>query len=518
MEVKEFNKILILDYGSQVTQLIARRIREAGVYSEILPWNAAFAKIKQANPKAIILSGGPARVQDTGAPDLNPEIFSLQIPILGICYGMHLLAKNLGGQIAESQSREYGASNFTLLNRDSLLWQGLEGDSERVVWMSHGDIVSELPPDFEVLGKTATLDIAAFANQKRQIYGLQFHPEMQHTKDGPQILQNFLFKIAKVEANWQMPAFIEHTIKRLKAEIGDSQVVCALSGGIDSTVTAMLLQKAIGKNLHSIFVDTGLLRVNEAEEVLDYLRNNCQLDLVLANAQERFLKELKGVTDPEVKRKAIGHTFIAVFEEEAAKLPKVEFLAQGTLYPDVIESVSVCGASSVIKSHHNVGGLPERMKLKLVEPLRDLFKDEVRALARELGLPDKVIKRHPFPGPGLAIRICGEVTESRLDVLRQADSIVREELEKSGWYDKVWQGFAVLLPLHTVGVMGDARTYGEIIALRIVDSLDAMTANWTQISHKVLENISGRITNEVAGVNRVVYDITSKPPATIEWE
>lgn len=507
--------VIILDYGSQVTQLIARRVREAGVYSEIQPWNISISKLKELAPAAIILSGGPASALESNAPGLNPEILAMNVPILGICYGMQLLALALGGSITPSSSREYGPAQLDLIS-PSPLWKGVQDRSQ--IWMSHGDTVSSLPEGFKTIGSTNTIKIAAIANEEKRIYGLQFHPEVHHSVAGVQILQNFIFQIAGLTPDWNMASFTEDTIATLRERLGDSQVICALSGGIDSTVVAVLLNKAIGNRLHCVFVNNGLLRLQEPEEVTETLKNHFDLNLIAIDAANIFLDKLKGVEDPEQKRKIIGHTFIEVFDAEAKKLPQVSYLAQGTLYPDVIESISQKGPNAVIKSHHNVGGLPETMKLSLVEPLRELFKDEVRKVAVELGIPDSIVWRQPFPGPGLAIRVLGAVSEERLHVLRQADRIVQEELRASGWHRKIWQGFAILLPLRTVGVMGDDRTYDNVIALRCVDSVDAMTADWSRLPPELLARISSRIINEVAGVNRVVYDISSKPPATIEWE
>lgn len=511
------SKVIIIDYGSQVTQLIARRVREAGVYSEIHPCIVTADAVRAMEPSAIILSGGPASVGEADAPTMDMGFLDLGVPVLGICYGMQLLAQNLKGQLSQSTTREYGPTDLHLKG-SCPLWDGLDMQSSTRVWMSHGDKVQTPPAGFEITASTSTLEVAAMAHVERRIYAVQFHPEVHHSEDGEHILRNFLFKIAKITPDWNMSSFVERVIAEMTEQVGDSHVVCALSGGIDSTVVAVLLHKAIGKRLHCIFVDNGVLRMGEGEEVVSYLREHFDLNLKFVQAQERFLSKLDGVSDPEKKRKIIGHTFIEVFDEEAKALGKVDFLAQGTLYPDVIESISHKGPSAVIKSHHNVGGLPDTMKLKLIEPLRELFKDEVRKVAAELGLPDFIVWRHPFPGPGLAIRVVGEITEERLEILRRADKIVQTELKDSGWYRKVWQGFAVLLPLKTVGVMGDGRTYEHVIALRVVDSVDAMTADWVRLPSELLERISSRIINEVKGVNRVVYDISSKPPSTIEWE
>lgn len=510
------SRVIIIDYGSQVTQLIARRVREAGIYSEILPCTTPVETVKAAKPGALILSGGPDSVGDEGAFTLDMELLDLNVPILGICYGMQLLAHHLGGKLATSTDREYGRAELEMC-ADSFLWDGLDQKNISVVWMSHGNHVTEAPKGFKVIAKTKTLDIAAMADEERGIYAVQFHPEVHHTTDGIRMLRNFLFKVANLKPDWTMRSFVERTIEECREKVGKSNVVLALSGGVDSSVVAALLHRAIGKQLHCIFVNHGLLRLNEGREVVDMMQKHLPgLNLKYVDASELFLSRLKGVEDPEQKRKIIGRTFIEVFEEEANSIENVTFLGQGTVYPDVIESISPKGV--VIKSHHNVGGLPERMKLKLIEPLRELFKDEVRKVAAELGLPDSLIWRHPFPGPGLAVRILGDITKERVATLQKADSIVREELKASGWYRKVWQGFAVLLPLRTVGVMGDSRTYENVVALRIVDSVDAMTADWSRLPDDLLARMSSRIINEVHGVNRVVYDISSKPPSTIEWE
>ena len=511
------SKVIIIDYGSQVTQLIARRVREAGVYSEIHPCVVTAKQVKAMRPSAIILSGGPASVGEKDAPALDKGFLDLGVPVLGICYGMQLLAYNLGGGLEQSETREYGPADLKFV-RSCALWDGIDISRASRVWMSHGDTVKTPPAGFLVTGSTDTLEVAAMADEARRIYAVQFHPEVHHSVDGDTMLRNFLFKIAKITPDWTMSSFVERVVKDVRETVGDGHVVCALSGGVDSTVVAVLLHKAIGKNLHCIFVDNGVLRSGEGDEVVNYLREHFDLNLKLVNAQDRFLDLLAGVEDPEKKRKIIGHTFIDVFDEEAKAIGNVEWLAQGTLYPDVIESVSHKGPSAVIKSHHNVGGLPEKMNMKLIEPLRELFKDEVRQVGAELGMPESVIWRQPFPGPGLAIRVIGEVTRERLEILRKADTIVQQELRDAGWYRKIWQGFAVLLPLKTVGVMGDGRTYEHVIALRCVDSVDAMTADWARLPYDLLERISRRIINEVKGVNRVVYDVSSKPPSTIEWE
>ena len=509
------SKVIIIDYGSQVTQLIARRVREAGVYSEIHACDVSAEKVKAMQPQAIILSGGPASVGGKDAPALDKGLLELGVPVLGICYGMQLLADALGGQLARSETREYGPAELTLTG-DCQLWDGVPEATR--VWMSHGDKVMAPPAGFETVARTPTLDVAAMACPERRIFAVQFHPEVHHTEEGETMLRNFLFKICGLAPDWTMSSFVERVVREAREKVGDRHVICALSGGIDSTVVAVLLHRAIGRHLHCIFVDNGLLRQGEVEEVRRLLIDNLDLNLNIVDASERFLSRLQGVEDPEKKRKIIGHTFIEIFDEESKKIEQVDFLAQGTLYPDVIESVSSKGPSAVIKSHHNVGGLPENMKLSLIEPLRELFKDEVRKVAVELGLPESMVWRQPFPGPGLSIRVLGEVTKERLAILRRADAIVQEEMRASGWYRKVWQGFAVLLPLKTVGVMGDGRTYEHVIALRVVDSVDAMTADWSRLPCDLVAKISGRIINEVAGVNRVVYDVSSKPPSTIEWE
>jgi GMP synthase (glutamine-hydrolysing) len=513
-----FDKILILDFGSQYTQLIARRVRECRIYSEIHPYNIPMDRVKSLSPKGIILSGGPASVYEKNAPLCDPAILRMGIPVLGICYGMQLIAQLLGGEVIHSEKREYGKAKLTL-ERDGKLFKGLgRKGSQRVVWMSHGDHVKTLPPGFHTIAHSKNTPFAAIEESQKRIYGLQFHPEVVHTQRGLDLIKNFLFHICECSNLWTIESFLEQTSHDLKKRIGSGKVICGLSGGVDSTVVALLLHQAVGNRLQCIFVNNGLLRKNEASQVVNLFRYHFKIPLIYANAENSFLRKLEGVTDPEDKRKKIGKEFISIFEREARKIGGVEYLAQGTLYPDVIESVSSKGPSATIKSHHNVGGLPEKMKLKLVEPLRELFKDEVRQLGKVLGLPDEIIKRQPFPGPGLAIRIVGEVNKERLKILRAADEIVMKEMEENGFLDRVWQSFAVLLPVKTVGVMGDERTYENVIALRVVGSQDGMTADWVRLPYRILEHLSNRIINEVKGVNRVVYDISSKPPSTIEWE
>ena len=518
MHARDFEgRILILDYGSQTTQLIARRVREAQVYSEIHPFHLSLDQIRAFDPKGIILSGGPASVYEEGAPINPPEIFRLGVPVLGICYGMQLMAHVLGGRVERSLKREFGRSEL-FIDDASDLFAGLNFGSSLQVWMSHGDRIEVPPPGFRAIAHSSNSPVAAIKNEELRTYGVQFHPEVVHTPMGKEIIRNFLFRVCRCPADWTMESFVQRTIRSLREQIGDRRIICALSGGVDSSVVAVLLHRAVGSQCTSIFVDNGVLRKEEAQQVKEFFGRNLKLNLEVVDAGELFLEKLAGVVDPEKKRKIIGNEFIYLFEKEAQKISGVKFLAQGTLYPDVIESVSFRGPSAKIKSHHNVGGLPERMHLTLIEPLKELFKDEVREVGRELGLPKELIERQPFPGPGLAVRTLGAVNREDLDILREADAIVEEEMRRTGWYPKVWQSFAVLLPVYTVGVMGDERTYERVIALRIVQSQDGMTADWVPLPPELLGIMSNRIINEVKGVNRVVYDISSKPPSTIEWE
>jgi len=514
---KNPSRILILDFGSQYTQLIARRVRELHVYCEIHPSDLALESVNDFAPTGIILSGGPSSVLDADSPDLDPAVLELGCPVLGICYGLQLLVKRLGGRVESADDREYGRAHLKL-EREDRLFEGVVGEGEHVVWMSHGDRVLDLPEGFEVIASSGHSPFAAVRSCDSPIWGLQFHPEVAHTDGGLQMLENYVMGICGCEPNWTMDAFIDGSVAAIRAQVGEGSVICGLSGGVDSSVAAALVHRAVGEQLTCIFVDHGLMRENERAEVEDLFREALGVRLISVDASERFLTALTGVSDPEKKRRIIGGLFIEVFEEEAARLGGAEFLVQGTLYPDVIESVSVKGASVTIKTHHNVGGLPEDMQLELVEPLRELFKDEVREVGRALGLPDRAVGRHPFPGPGLAIRIMGEVSPERLAPLRRADAIMTEEIRRAGLYDSIWQALVVFLPVNSVGVMGDARTYENAVALRCVTSADAMTADFAHVPWDVLGRISNRIINEVKGINRVVYDISSKPPATIEWE
>jgi len=522
--------ILVLDFGSQYTQLIARRLRELSVYSEIVPFNTPLEVLEARKPAGIILSGGPSSVSDPGAPNCDARLFDLGTPVLGICYGMQLMTAVLGGEVRRSGHREFGHAHVHV-GSDHAMSRGGTGSSVAVapalfadipaelrVWASHGDDVAAVPPGFEIAATSATAPIAAMQASERRLFALLFHPEVAHTEHGLEILRNFAYGVCGCTGDWTIASFIEEATNRIRQQVGDGKLVCGLSGGVDSTVAALLIHRAIGDRLTCIFVDNGLLRYDEANQIRKRFTEKLRLPLDFVDASDLFLTRLAGVTDPEQKRKVIGATFIDVFERRANELGGFDFLGQGTLYPDVIESASVHGPAVVIKSHHNVGGLPERMKFKLVEPLRDLFKDEVRRVGQDLGLDREFVVRQPFPGPGLAVRVVGEITEERLDLLRLADKIVAEEIRRTGWYERLWQSFAVLLPVQSVGVMGDARTYEYTIAIRAVESLDGMTADWARLPHDVLAEISSRIVNEVRGINRVVYDISSKPPSTIEWE
>ncbi|BBB33086.1 GMP synthase (glutamine-hydrolysing) [Thermotomaculum hydrothermale] len=509
------NAVIVIDYGSQYTKLILRRIRENHIYSEIVPVNTLYEKIVEINPSAIILSGGPRSVYDKDALTIDKRIFEAGIPVLGICYGMQLMAHLLGGRVEPSDTREYGRADAEF-KTDSPLFKGVKSPS--VVWMSHGDKVMEVPEGFEIIASTEDTKIAAMGNDKKKLYAVQFHPEVSHTESGKIILKNFLFEIAKIKPDWQMGSFIDEKVREIKEIVGNKKVILGLSGGVDSSVAAALIHKAIGDNLYCIFVDHGLLRKNEGEIVYKTFKERFGFNLKMVDASKMFLERLKGVIDPEEKRKIIGKTFVEVFEKEASLFKDAEFLAQGTLYPDVIESSAHGGTSVTIKTHHNVGGLPEKMNLKLLEPLRDLFKDEVREIGRILGLPEEIVSRHPFPGPGLAVRIIGEITEDKIRILQEADHIFIEELRKVGLYNDISQAFAVLTPVKTVGVMGDYRTYEYVLALRAVKTEDFMTADWYEMPYNLLKKVSSRIINKVKGINRVVYDVTSKPPATVEWE
>jgi GMP synthase (glutamine-hydrolysing) len=510
--------VLILDFGAQYAQLIARRVREQRVYCEIHPCTLPFDRIRALSPRAVILSGGPASVYADGAPTIDPRVFDLDVPVLGICYGLQLTAHLLGGRVEAAAAREYGHARVVVEKNEGILRRFAKRETLDV-WMSHGDRIAALPPGFQTIGVSGNTPFCAVGNAAKRIYGVQFHPEVVHTPRGSDVLAAFLFDVAGLSPTWTPGTFTEEAIASVRARVAaDDHVICGLSGGVDSSVAAVLCRRALGGRLTCIFVDNGLLRRGEAEQVVATFRENFHLHLVAVDAREKFLTALRGVSDPEQKRKIIGRVFIEVFDEEAKKVPNVRWLVQGTLYPDVIESVSFKGPSAVIKSHHNVGGLPEKMNLRLIEPLRELFKDEVRAAGEQLGMPRDLLWRHPFPGPGLAVRCLGEITEKRLEALRAADAIVTDEIRAAGLYDEVWQAFAVLLPVKSVGVMGDERTYDEACAVRAVRSVDGMTADWAKLPYEVLERISTRICNEVRGINRVVLDITSKPPGTIEWE
>jgi len=508
--------ILVLDFGSQYTQLIARRLRELAVYSEVVPWHEPAGRILGRAPAGIIFSGGPRSVREAGAPRCDRALLEAGVPVLGICYGMQLMTDLLGGRVAAAPNREYGPATVVPAEPRGALFEGLPAPLE--VWASHGDLVAAAPPGFRVAATSANAPVAAMDDAGRRLYGVLFHPEVAHTAQGADILRRFAYDVCGCRGDWNIGAYVDEAVARIRAQVGAGRVICALSGGVDSTVAALVIHRAIGDRLTCVFVDNGVLRLDEAAQVTRRLAEKYQLPVVTVDASARFLTALAGVTDPEQKRKIIGRAFIDVFDEEAVRLGGFDFLGQGTLYPDVIESVSVVGPSAAIKSHHNVGGLPETMRLQLVEPLRQLFKDEVRALGRAIGLDEEFVARQPFPGPGLAVRIVGEVTRERLDLLRRADAVVVDEIKRQGWYGRLWQSFAVLLPVRSVGVMGDERTYDATVAIRAVESRDGMTADWARLPHDLLATISSRLVNEVAGINRVVYDVSSKPPSTIEWE
>lgn len=512
---KKMEKIVIIDFGSQYTQVIARKVRELGVYAEIFPFTISKEDLKALGAKGIILSGGPSSVYSEGAPIPSWDIYDFGVPVLGICFGLQLIAYKNGGEVDKAAHREYGRAEL-IINKDEDLLKGINQNS--VVWMSHGDLLTKLPEGFEVIAHSNNSPICAIRNKEKKAYGVQFHPEVHHSAQGKDILNNFVRNICACTETWDAHSFVDTAIAKIREQVGDNEVICALSGGVDSTVLAVLLHKAIGDKLHCIHIDTGLMRLNESKKLMDLFAQHFQMSIELIDGSDTFLSRLEGVSDPEQKRKIIGKSFIDLFEVAAKRFNNAKWLAQGTLYPDVIESVSVKGPSVVIKSHHNVGGLPEKMGLKLLEPFRELFKDEVRAVGRELGVPDWFVDRHPFPGPGLGIRILGDITRDKIDTLQKADAIYIEEIRKAGLYNDIWQAFAVLLPVKTVGVMGDERTYENTCAIRAVTSVDGMTAEWFQMPYDVLATISNRIVNEVRGINRVVYDITGKPPGTIEWE